>query len=872
MNVPRNDKDRLPATPSGLASPSVSVDRLDEQKLNAKLLNHEEVLHLKTYSFEGCGATAKDIDSRDPASSEETSVLRQVIGLTQREMTRMNAARAAIPVDSTESLLQMMITPGAKVVTLQADLPQANGATERTVVGYGFIFTDKRHFPDGHDIPPSLMTEARVCRVNRLFVSGEGGAYGPRGEAAGKIIDEFQKISNGAPLLVKILIGPEDYLTDEWKFAQHALERRGFEQTEFASTEVFRHSPDKEVPLFFKWGVFPPPTEQGRATQAAYQRYFSGLSEETQRRLAPTTAHVPISDATIVCRSHHHDAFDLANLYPGNYIVNFPVPGSSLPPRDERRPNLSAVGAPLPPQSVDCFYNSFVIGDEAENLNSLVQEQKVQLKSGGKCLIRVQSESPDEIHEVLEHNALRVISMQRESVKSPAKGDAPVWMIIGEKIPDGQGIALQVKSSAITSDSGFLSLSSFKQGERIWDLVKRPNPTIDTVPWFELKGQVYVVGRNGYRRPIAQAADPFLDDSFAAGYMTEQIAAIVDVKRLENESLTDIGAEVLEERALIPKSQVRRAGTLSRYFSSPGAVDEEVISVALEIAPFLECRVLENKFADSTTLSVVQAIEATQVLKSAQQGGMQEGRLERMVYILLAERGDALGPWLGEKFSPSEQALKNFTPDAVEDVLTHPVVAAFTRMDQPSGKFFEIRNAECSERGVSGDELARVQLQFVRPARATGLSTNTISALPFMRIRSESGEIDDYVGVEVLDLPAVQMHRLGSTVTAAPLFRIPRDIGSLGQAEQYLKDRFDSEFNLRVKHCGPLGGKYFSSIGVTPEAVYPYLLEIDAASALVSPLRWVRLRDLSSNLARLEDGHLVTGAARAAHALGIFEK
>jgi hypothetical protein len=61
-----------------------------------------------------------------------------------------------------------------------------------------------------------------------------------------------------------------------------------------------------------------------------------------------------------------------------------------------------------------------------------------------------------------------------------------------------------------------------------------------------------------------------------------------------------------------------------------------------------------------------------------------------------------------------------------------------------------------------------------------------------------------------------------------------------------------------------LGEKFYPSIGLTPEQVYPYVVTLSDA---VDGLSWVSFAELMENFRMLKDGHLLICIARLFNAL-----
>ena len=84
------------------------------------------------------------------------------------------------------------------------------------------------------------------------------------------------------------------------------------------------------------------------------------------------------------------------------------------------------------------------------------------------------------------------------------------------------------------------------------------------------------------------------------------------------------------------------------YYPSPGGILEEVRSVFVDVDPVFANSHVEGLSGFSTS-GRVRAIEARQLLRAAQVGGLPDARLELNVYELLHRTGQPLGPWIGEE-------------------------------------------------------------------------------------------------------------------------------------------------------------------------------------------------------------------------------
>ena len=303
------------------------------------------------------------------------------------------------------------------------------------------------------------------------------------------------------------------------------------------------------------------------------------------------------------------------------------------------------------------------------------------------------------------------------------------YLIVGEKVRRGQGIGFSLRvaepsreavaggGAAVDSAPRFLRLSRSRHREtgRCFELIERPHPVVDLLPFFEQQGRLFVLGRQGYPRPLVHAAQrqagarvdgkggmtqvadwpwasPNLDGASVAGYLTEPLTAMVH----SGEGLGDHGEipaalhdrlhALWRERVGLPERWIAATLPGLRYFTSPGGLNERVSSLFIELR-FSEADLgddglplLPDQAPNATQFARagrVRPLLATQLLRAAQVGGLLDARLELNAYELfarLAARDAAtaqaiqsnagesdllrqrLGPWIGADVTLRVQA------------------------------------------------------------------------------------------------------------------------------------------------------------------------------------------------------------------------
>ena len=138
-------------------------------------------------------------------------------------------------------------------------------------------------------------------------------------------------------------------------------------------------------------------------------------------------------------------------------------------------------------------------------------------------------------------------------------------------------------------------------------------------------------------------------------------------------------------------------------------------------------------------------------------------------------------------------------------------------------------------------------------------------------MQDRNGERQIVVGLELVDLPAVQEKTGSPRLATIPTVRVPKSIETFPDALEFGRSSFNHMYGERsLRQTVALGGKYFVSPGITPEVVYPLLAEVNFANADHNRLTWVALNELLDYLPNLYCAQLITSAYRAAHLLELF--
>ena len=425
------------------------------------------------------------------------------------------------------------------------------------------------------------------------------------------------------------------------------------------------------------------------------------------------------------------------------------------------------------------------------------------------------------------------------------------YIIVGEKVPATDGVAFRRVGAAPAP--GFLRLEHHRHRStgQIFDLAARPFATVDVIPYFDLGGLVYVLARTSYPRPIPHG-HASLDGARPPGYLAEPLNVIQTDRPLGRTV-----EETLARAAGIAPQNIRCMQQGTTYYPSPGGTMEEVRSVLVEIDPLFTNTPVASISGFSTS-GRVRAIEARQLLRAAQVGGLPDARLELNVYELLHRTDQPRGPWIGEeiRLEPSSYAVAS---TSIEALLQRVRSAARSRSTADGARFLRLEATMFEELDAEGRVVATQTLESVAPIP---LGTNTVAVALLARVRDEV-----LMGVDEDDLPAAQAFRGNSNLVVTPAWRLPADVMTISRARAWIAHQLATEYGLEIGETWELGGSYRPSPGLTAETVFPLAVEVTGRRDGGRSLAWVPLSSLVAHRADLPDGHLRVAMLRAAHAL-----
>ena len=413
-----------------------------------------------------------------------------------------------------------------------------------------------------------------------------------------------------------------------------------------------------------------------------------------------------------------------------------------------------------------------------------------------------------------------------------------------EKRPDDRAIS-------------YLSIKSYANSltEQIHDVAERPGKVSDFIPYAEVVGDVFVLAKCGFARPVANVCPrgPNLTDQRYSGHMVEPIAA------------GNLGDHVDQLDELAKRSGLKRENFVGiaeglTYFPAVGLSSEQATSQLVELNPQLlgETRTFSAPYprcpSGYSAQGDVRLYSGQALLRAAQVGTLPEGRLELGVYTLLRQRGIAPDAWLDGKMEPPE--AQSVHAENIAVLFDRTKRSVFTPVET-RGSYIQVRRSLFAEQAGDGSELAVHAHEFVM---LNGKSANTAVVLPIAR--DKDGDL--CLGLRRQNLPAPQEKNGDSGFFMAREFYLPNSVETLEEAGLYAAERL----GVPERAVKRLGEGFFASIGVFPQRLFPFVAIVEKQQDLEEGFFFVKTKDFYAQAERFQDLPLLISGFRAIHALG----
>ncbi len=412
-------------------------------------------------------------------------------------------------------------------------------------------------------------------------------------------------------------------------------------------------------------------------------------------------------------------------------------------------------------------------------------------------------------------------------------------LTIGEKVNEDEGVKIYEKRS-LSKDSSYLKIKYMqnKDTKEVLQIIERPFPVIDVIPYFKNENKLYIVSRKGYPRGIINAnlETPHLRDVYSGGYVNEPL--VTTTNQSEIASLKKL---IVEKYKLIKKIDLNDIHVENSYYSSEGLIAEKISPYFVNIGQKY------NNISGHLTYT-----EAGHALRAFQVGGAFDSRLEINIYRLLKYNNLSFEEWIGDTISLKEIPLPKLSNVFSFEGMKKKQSWVSTKQkvdyaDVKVGEFLEINSR--------GFTVNTYPLEYVLPKH---VSHHTVSFIPVFK---SNGEI--YVGLEVRDLPIPQIFNKNSILPTVPAYRIPKDKSTMTLAREYSTHQLEKDFKVKINNISPLGSDYRVSMGITPEIVYPFVVEVNPLKN--NRLHWISLKQLLDNEDKIQSAHLLTSLFRLYH-------
>ncbi|MBI1327989.1 MAG: methyltransferase domain-containing protein [Alphaproteobacteria bacterium] len=397
------------------------------------------------------------------------------------------------------------------------------------------------------------------------------------------------------------------------------------------------------------------------------------------------------------------------------------------------------------------------------------------------------------------------------------------YIILAQKTEKAESLLLQERR-ATKGQTPALDVRAMRDDTtgKIHDIATRNKSFTDVLPYrVSADGRLTVFIREGVPRPLANTiprGSHNIDGRRWSGHMTEPLSFETEIF----ESIRTGGAQVLED--FFRKLAMRVApGAIAEegpaFYPDPSVIDERIDTsyVRLETDSTHAAQfTVQLEEGDETVTAKIREVGAQDLLDAIAAGLIPNSNLEVQLLALFEKLNIESITW-GE------------CPLQLEEIEAEATLTSKQVMEAASQEDKRFKNA----RGVAGDikviesifvdagqdeqggtaDYATKNISFILPESNI---TNIVAVLPLVKSHN------DEVMAEIVQSfqPVPQRYRGNGMTLSVPSFPIPREI----QTPDQLKKFVAAKFEVDPKYVARMGESYFTHIQMTPQRIYPYVI------------------------------------------------
>lgn len=494
------------------------------------------------------------------------------------------------------------------------------------------------------------------------------------------------------------------------------------------------------------------------------------------------------------------------------------------------------------------------------------------------------------------------VTFRSPGTKAPLPLATGQCEIFGERLRSKKGAVCVRRSAPLERASEHFLQSRYyvrdtNTGSQFRHVISRKDPNVYCLQIFRrISGSIALLGRQGFQRPIRDAlfneiaadgapCDFPLDTSVRSGFTTEGLVVVPKNSESPEEAIRRFLREQLRiPEQLIPTTEQLQSAILSAtHFPSDGTIDETWFSVDIELPPEAFVESLELAHSKFPSGNIVRLFDAQDIVSATKGTASSSSVLTNAAYRILLQQGLSFRSWTGNISLQEQTFSASVTPISEIHYGAHKTENVWRKVQEMPNPFFKILKASFSEYDRSGTPLvdslgnpSAVELELATIADERNLTNNTLVLAPVIRTNNSY-----LLGLETVDdRPLIALRLQLSQIEIAPAMRIARDVE--GYMQGTIEDRalahFENAAHLSIVkdatgdyHKWTLSPELLVTAGATPERAYLRLVEVDAASAAGSSLRFFNLRELLDSIESIPCGHTKSIIYRSAHALGLLQ-